>query len=88
VIRYSFDGRYVTEHPELWKESDCEICVTQYPHPDIKSGLHANGPPLIFIRTIGGEWRYSHKRSLVATIATWMATGVQEFEILQGEEVK
>lgn len=27
-----------------------EICVTQFTHPDIKSGQHTNGPATIWLR--------------------------------------
>jgi hypothetical protein len=27
-----------------------ELCITQYNHPDITSGMHTNGPANVFVR--------------------------------------
>jgi hypothetical protein len=30
-----------------------ELCITQYNHPDITSGMHTNGPANVFVRKAG-----------------------------------
>jgi hypothetical protein len=32
-----------------------ELCQTNYPHPDIKTGQHTNGPAAVWVR-INGAW--------------------------------
>ena len=56
MIRLDTAGRDVTDSPGLWSEEDVEIVQTNYPHPDIKTGQHTNGPAVIWWRYGGGEW--------------------------------
>lgn len=56
---YDTDGK---DPPAGYTGLLLEVCVTQYNHPDITSGMHHNGPPSIFVRPrhqaarFTGEW--------------------------------
>jgi hypothetical protein len=83
--RYNKLGRDISDLPVLWSDEDCWICVTQYSHPSITSGLHTNGPALIFIRAIEGKWIHSQEGSLRRTLDLWVDMGIGWFELLEEE---
>jgi len=84
-MRFDKSGRNVTDYRLLWSDSDCEICETQYGHPDIKGGQHHNGPRDIFIRRIGGDWIRCHEHSVQRVVKDFVNYGVELFEMVEAE---
>lgn len=75
-----------------------EICETKYTHPDQKTGLHTNGPPLRFVRRDNGPWFVVERRTAVAEIRYLIERlGFDEFtkqfckpvgNVPEGEQIK
>lgn len=67
---------------------DYELCATNYPHPDIKTGQHTNGPASIWVRYKGEQWlhtgeRHMHKvREAIDTFGVMLIN-----ELLKAQEV-
>ena len=55
IKRFSRDGNYIPNSREH-RNTDFEITSTPYSHPDIKNGMHHNGPCDVWFRFIGKEW--------------------------------
>lgn len=64
-----------------------EVCVTQYNHPDITSGMHTNGPPSIFVRVGGTKPWYLMDRSyhLHQIRELWAFFGWEVFSLVSGQ---
>lgn len=45
------------------KIGEYEVCATNYPHPDITTGQHTNGPAIIWVK-ISGVWTCTHSKSM------------------------
>jgi hypothetical protein len=87
-MRLDTSGREVTDTPGLWDESDCEIVATNYPHPSITTGQHANGPASVWIRLPDGgvDWIRSPSRSKHWTAKAWVEMGIEWFQLLEASE--
>jgi hypothetical protein len=48
--------RVVAEETNQAPKPDSDICITQYRHPDITSGMHTNGRANMFVRMNKGDW--------------------------------
>ena len=85
--RLDKDGRDVSDLPGLWDESDCEIKMTNYPHPSITSGQHTNGPYSVWIRLPDGgvDWIRSRERTVHHTVKAWIEMGIDWFTEVEHE---
>jgi hypothetical protein len=83
--RIGTDGVNVTGFSHLYQPSDARFCTTNFPHPNIVSGQHTNGPPAIWIRRIGGEWIRCRERSLHHAIKAFVSMGFEWFEEVEAE---
>jgi hypothetical protein len=86
--RIGTDGENVTGKPALCDPTDAEFCTTNFPHPNILSGQHTNGPPSIWIRRIGGEWIRCRERALHHAIAAFVSMGFAWFEEVEAEDIR
>lgn len=86
-MRLDKDGRDVSDFPGLWDESDCEIKMTNYPHPSITSGQHTNGPYSVWIRLPDGgvDWIRSRERTVHHTVKAWIEMGIDWFTEVEHE---
>jgi hypothetical protein len=86
--RIRANGENVTGFPHLYRHFDAEFCTTNFPHPNIVSGQHTNGPPAIWIRRIGGEWIQCRERALHHAIAAFVSMGFEWFEEVEAEGIR
>lgn len=80
-MRFDKSGNDVTNSPELWCDTDCEIVLTNFPHPSITTGMHTNGQATPWIRVCNGnsEWHMSSERHLHKTVEAWAMFGISWF---------
>ena len=80
IERIDNQGRVISHLPAMHCEDDVEFCATRYPHPDITSGQHTNGPRSIWIRRIGGEWIQCRENALHSAVMSYVEMGFEWFE--------
>jgi len=83
--RISTSGADVTGKPARYRPTDARFCTTNFPHPNIVSGQHTNGPPAIWIRRIAGRWIRCRERALHHAIAAFVTMGFAWFEEVEAE---
>jgi hypothetical protein len=81
----------ITDQPVRWTDVDIEICRTQYPHPNITSGMHASGPEYIWWRKCGAEeWTATGQHSLQGLRREWQrgSMPVEPMSLMMEERLK
>lgn len=84
IRRYDLDGRDLTDMPELWSETDCEILQTPYGDPEQTVGEWNVLPQVIFIRLpdcgdYRSEWIECKTTKASDVLKKWHSEGFEGF---------
>lgn len=79
-MRFNNLGENITDDPDRYSDTDCEVVATNFPHPCIRSGQHTNGPGTIWIREAKGDWIMCDERSIHQVKSKWKNGGIEAFK--------